>query len=129
MRNQKFLILLLVVGAFLLVLAAAWFFTYKNAGLPTPVPPLKPASAAPSPCHPHKPAPARPPRHLPASGGLHLSAYPEIERVSLEQAKAALDAGSAVFIDVRSSASYAVSHIPGALSFPLSRYRIPPERT
>jgi hypothetical protein len=46
--------------------------------------------------------------------------YPEIQRVSLEDAKAALDAGSAVFVDVRGESSYAESHVPGALSIPLS---------
>jgi hypothetical protein len=107
MRNKKFLILLLAVGAFTLVMAAAWFFTYKNASLPTPVPPTQTGTAR-----------ATPPP--PVSGGLHVSAYPEIARVPLVQAKAALDARSAVFIDVRSTASYAGSHIPGALSFPLT---------
>jgi hypothetical protein len=46
--------------------------------------------------------------------------YPEIQRVSLEDAKAAFDAQSAVFIDVRDSSSYAESHIPGALNIPLN---------
>ena len=45
--------------------------------------------------------------------------YPEIQRVSLEDAKAALDAHKAVFVDVRSANSYAESHVPGALSMPL----------
>ena len=44
----------------------------------------------------------------------------EAPRVSLEEAKAAFDRGEAVFLDVRSAASYADSHIPGALSIPLS---------
>ena len=43
----------------------------------------------------------------------------EITRVSVEDAKAALDAGSAVFVDVRGADVYAMSHIPGALSIPL----------
>ena len=42
----------------------------------------------------------------------------EVPRVSLADAKAAFDSGSAVFVDVRSAASYADSHIPGALSIP-----------
>jgi Rhodanese-like domain len=44
----------------------------------------------------------------------------EVRRVSLEDAKAALEAKSAVFLDVRDSSSYAVSHIPGAILIPLS---------
>ena len=43
----------------------------------------------------------------------------EVVRLSLEDAKAAFDNGTAVFVDVRSQSSYAASHIPGALSIPL----------
>jgi 3-mercaptopyruvate sulfurtransferase SseA len=42
----------------------------------------------------------------------------DIERVTLEEAKAAFDSGAAVFVDVRSESSYAERHIPGALSIP-----------
>ena len=45
---------------------------------------------------------------------------PEISRVSLADSKAALDNGSALFIDVRDASAYAASHIPGALSIPLA---------
>ena len=45
--------------------------------------------------------------------------FPEVERVSLAEAKTAFDAGSAVFVDVRDTGSYADHHIPGALSIPL----------
>ncbi len=41
-----------------------------------------------------------------------------IERVSPADAKAALDAGTAVFVDVRSEQEYEQGHIPGALSIP-----------
>jgi 3-mercaptopyruvate sulfurtransferase SseA len=44
----------------------------------------------------------------------------QVERVSLEDAKAAYDAGTAVFLDVRASSSYETSHIPTALSIPLN---------
>jgi 3-mercaptopyruvate sulfurtransferase SseA len=43
----------------------------------------------------------------------------EVQRLSLEESKAAFDSGAAVFLDVRSQSSYAASHIPGALSIPL----------
>jgi hypothetical protein len=46
--------------------------------------------------------------------------YPEIQRVPLEDAKTALDAGTAVFVDVRGDSSYAAGHIPSALSIPLT---------
>jgi len=42
----------------------------------------------------------------------------QVERVSLKEARTALDDGTAVFLDVRSSDAYAVSHIPGAVSIP-----------
>lgn len=44
----------------------------------------------------------------------------QVKRVSLEDAKAAYDAGTAVFLDVRDSATSNVSHIPGALFIPVS---------
>ena len=44
----------------------------------------------------------------------------QVERVSLDDAKAAFDSGAAVFLDVRASSSYEASHIPGAVSIPLN---------
>ena len=44
----------------------------------------------------------------------------EVPRISLEEAKSALDAKTAVFLDVRGAGSYAASHVPGALSIPLN---------
>jgi hypothetical protein len=44
----------------------------------------------------------------------------EIPRVNLEDAKAAFDSGSAVFVDVRAQASWQESHITGALSLPVN---------
>ena len=55
-----------------------------------------------------------------ASSGHDEETYPEIERVSLEDAKAALDAGTAVFVDVRGVDAYNMSRIPGSLSIPLA---------
>lgn len=46
--------------------------------------------------------------------------YPGIPRVSVADAKAAYDIGSAVFLDVRDGSEYALGHIPGALSIPLA---------
>ncbi len=42
----------------------------------------------------------------------------QVERVSLEDAKAAFDSKSAVFLDVRASGFYETSHIVGAISIP-----------
>ena len=44
--------------------------------------------------------------------------YPDIQRVSIDEAKAALDSNSAVFVDVRSAEAYQASHISGAVNIP-----------
>lgn len=46
--------------------------------------------------------------------------FPEVQRVSLADAKTAFDAKTAVFVDVRDADSYADGHIPGALSISLA---------
>jgi 3-mercaptopyruvate sulfurtransferase SseA len=43
----------------------------------------------------------------------------EVERVSPDAARAALDQNRAVFLDVRTREEYQQSHIPGAVSIPL----------
>jgi hypothetical protein len=55
---------------------------------------------------------------LPGTSLATESSFPEIPRVSLTDAKAAHDAGTAVFVDARPQSSYASGHIPGALSIP-----------
>ena len=92
-QNPQLLpILLLVAGSFWLIFAA-WLFLRQNE-----------ASQATPPSVP---------------SGHDEETYPEIERVSLERAKAALDSGTAVFVDVRGAAAYDISHIPSSLSIPL----------
>jgi 3-mercaptopyruvate sulfurtransferase SseA len=44
--------------------------------------------------------------------------YPDIKRVSIQDAKAAYDIGNAVFLDVRGVQYYDQAHIKGALSIP-----------
>jgi hypothetical protein len=46
-----------------------------------------------------------------------------IPRASLEDAKKAYDAGTAIFIDVRDASSYAADHITGALSIPAAELK------
>jgi len=46
--------------------------------------------------------------------------YPNVKRISLEEAKQAYDSGAALFLDVRPASAYAAEHIPGALNIPLS---------
>ena len=54
----------------------------------------------------------------PTPGGLPQTDA-EVPRVSLVDAKAALDSGTALVVDVRSADSYQASHIAGAISIPL----------
>jgi hypothetical protein len=44
--------------------------------------------------------------------------YPDIKRISLPDAKAAYDQGTAVFLDVRSAESFDSVHIKDAISLP-----------
>lgn len=132
MRKQRIPFLFLVGEGLLLILAAACSsvqpianqpapesLNQTSASSPTPLLPRQTSASSPTPLLPtHTTASSATP--LPAvSGGFDASAYPEIPRVSLEKAKAGFDTKSAVFVDVRGSASYAVSHIPGALDIPL----------
>ncbi|MBI5296143.1 MAG: hypothetical protein HY869_11765 [Chloroflexi bacterium] len=45
-----------------------------------------------------------------------------VPRISIEDAKAALDAGTAIFIDVRGTENYNLVHIPGALELSMDQY-------
>ncbi len=50
----------------------------------------------------------------------------DVPRVTVEEAKLAFDNGQAILVDVRSTESYAETHIAGALSFPLDGIEIDP---
>ena len=45
-----------------------------------------------------------------------------VPRVTVEEAKAAVDSGAAVIVDVRSKEAYEASHIAGALFVPLGEF-------
>jgi 3-mercaptopyruvate sulfurtransferase SseA len=62
-----------------------------------------------------------PPSAAPAIQHSEEDTFPEVERVSLDEARKALDSQTAVFVDVRDAADYAAAHIPGALSIPLGQ--------
>lgn len=81
---------LLIAGGVLLILAAATWLVNNQPGNLQATPTVTPASAA------------------------------QVQRVTLQEAKAAYDDGSAVFVDVRANATYAISHIPGAISIPIN---------
>lgn len=61
------------------------------------------------------PAPAAPTAVPEAEfGAVHGGAAPSAEQVAIDEAKARYDAGTAVFVDVRSGAEYEAGHIAGA---------------
>ena len=92
-KKQSFPILFLVAGGILLVLAAGMLISQNGTSQAT-----SPTSV---------------------SSGHEEETFPEIERVSLENAKAAFDAESAVFVDVRGDQAYAAAHVAGSISLPL----------
>jgi 3-mercaptopyruvate sulfurtransferase SseA len=89
-RSSTFPLLLIALGLILMVGALAWYAYMFSRPAPVSVP-AQPAEAN----------------------------YPDVARVSLADAKAAYDTGSAVFLDVRDAESYSQSHIVGAVSIPL----------
>jgi hypothetical protein len=94
-KAKKFPVLLLAGGGLLLIAAAVMLGLQNGTSQATPSEPA-------------------------VSSGHDEETYPEIERVSLVDAKAALDSGTAVFLDVRGVDAYNMSHIPGSLSIPLA---------
>ena len=82
-------LLLLVGGGISLIAAAFLFFSQNNSATPAPAEPIA--------------------EEIP---------YPERARASLEEAKAALDSGSAILVDVRSAQAFAGQHIAGAVNIP-----------
>ena len=49
-----------------------------------------------------------------------------VPRVSVEEAKAALESGAAIIVDVRSAEAYEASRIPGAINIPLEEFETNP---
>ena len=46
----------------------------------------------------------------------------DVPRVTLEQARTAIESGVAIVVDVRSREAFAQSHIPGAVNIPLQEF-------
>ncbi len=95
-KKKSNLPLIMTISGGLLLIIAAWLLT------PRPV----------------QPTPT--PKPLQSSTSHDEETFPEILRVNLEESKAAYDANSAVFLDVRDSESYSASHVPNALNIPLA---------
>ena len=92
-KQRNLPVVLLVTAGILLVLASALLFQNQT---------------------------SPPPSQVPDSGGHEEESYPEIARVSVEDAKAALDTGTAIFVDVRGDQAYAAAHVAGSVSLPLT---------
>ena len=94
-NNSRGSIILMFTGASLILGAMGWY-VFVIAGQPDSIA----RTAAPS------------------SGGA-ADNFPQIERVSAEDAKTAYDQSQAVFLDVRNADEFAQDHIPGAVNIPL----------
>ena len=116
-----------IVGA--IILLAALVAVVLTGGLT----PARPAPAGVSPeqqaaatAHAGATSAAAPQAH----GGLNPEG-PAVEVISLAEARALFDAGTAIFVDVRSGSAYSAGHIPGALTITSreleERLRNPPD--
>ncbi len=109
---------IVMIGAFLILgmLLVASCLPTESSTTPTPSP-----TPTPTPTPTPSPVPTPTPTPTPSGAELPPSSYlPTIPRISVEEVKAKLDAGSnIVIIDSRSEEFYDRSHIVGAISFPL----------
>jgi 3-mercaptopyruvate sulfurtransferase SseA len=59
--------------------------------------------------------------------------FPDVPRITVQEAKARFDAGNVIFVDVRSEGQYNAERIPGAILVPINefetRYREVPQNT
>jgi rhodanese-related sulfurtransferase len=53
-----------------------------------------------------------------------LQSEDDVPRISVQDAKTALDSGQAVIVDVRSTEAYMNRHVTGTVSIPLDRFEI-----
>lgn len=58
---------------------------------------------------------------LPGNSGIPQT-EDQVPRITVSDAKAALDSGQAILVDVRSAESYASRHAAGAVSIPLANF-------
>ena len=52
----------------------------------------------------------------------------QVKRVTVEDAKAAFDNGTAIIVDVRSEQAFAAGHIPGAINIQLGEFETNPTK-
>lgn len=95
-----------LIGGMILIAA---FVAVLLTTRPAPVQAPAPVAAAPTVAAPAAEEPGV------THGGLN-PAGPAVEEISLADARARFDAGTAVFVDVRAGSEYSAGHIPGALT-------------
>lgn len=66
--------------------------------------------------------PTKPPVVAPKTDDHNHAEEDNVARISLEDAKKAYDAGTAVFVDTRDISSYNFNRIKGAINLPMSEY-------
>lgn len=102
----------------LVVIITAFVLQACNASSPTTEPELIPTQISPS-TQIIEPVSTQPQADLPESEAA-------VPRVSVEEAKAALESGAAIIVDVRSAGAYEASHIPGAINIQLGEFETNP---
>ena len=112
----------ILLAVFLLVLASLACNAALPQTEPTSVPtslPTQVATPTLGPAQPTQLVPTQPPANLPQTDA-------QVSRVPPDQAKAALDGGDAIIVDVRGPDAYAQKHITGALEISLGTIELDP---
>ena len=108
----------ILLAVFVLVLASLACNAVLPQAEPTSVPTQVPTLVL-VPTQVTEPASTQPPASLPQTDA-------QVSRVPPDQAKAALDGGDAIIVDVRGAAAYAQQHIAGALEISLGAIELDP---
>ena len=108
----------ILLAVFVLFLASLACNAVLPQAEPTSVPTQAPSPVL-VPTQVTQPASTQPPASLPQTDA-------QVSRVPPDQAKAALDSGDAIIVDVRGAAAYAQQHITGALEISLGAIELDP---
>jgi len=108
----------ILLAVFVLVLTSLACNAVLPQAEPTSVPTQVPTPVL-VPTQVTEPASTQPPASLPQTDA-------QVSRVPPDQAKAALDGGDAIIVDVRGAAAYAQQHIAGALEISLGAIELDP---
>lgn len=104
----------------LVAIAAVGFLAWTlMRGKGDPLQPPQAQVSAPAPVAASQPVESSMPQIPPDVAAASEADVAAVPRISVQEAKAKLDANEAVFVDVRDIESYAASHVPGSLHIPL----------